>query len=148
MRSYPHNSPQAAARIVALTMLADGHFSHDEFEALAHMHAAQSLGMLPSELMEVLHDCCEDLQCGPQLSWDGACRVDRTTLTRLLDEITDPDLRRRVLHCCGELAQADHQVAEGEAMLLATVAGWWDLPYPVPGVPPALQSTPAPRAAA
>jgi len=25
MRSYPVNSPEAAARIVALTMLADGH---------------------------------------------------------------------------------------------------------------------------
>ncbi|MDZ5458726.1 TerB family tellurite resistance protein [Azohydromonas lata] len=148
MRSYPHNSPQAAARIVALTMLADGHFSHDEFEALAHRHAAQSLGLLPSELMEVLHDCCEDLQCGPQLSWDGACRVDRATLTRLLGEITDPGLRRRVLQCCAELAQADRHIAEAEAQLLATVAGSWALPCPIAGRPPALRPFEPPRAAA
>ena len=34
MRSYPTNSPQAAARIVALTLLADGHVDGIEMDAL------------------------------------------------------------------------------------------------------------------
>ncbi|NML13581.1 TerB family tellurite resistance protein [Azohydromonas caseinilytica] len=142
MRSYPHNSPQAAARIVALTMLADGHFSHDEFQALERMQAAQGLGLLPSELMEVLHDCCEDLQSHPQLAWDEACRVDQATLSTLLDEVSDPALRRQVLQCCRTLAQADRHIAEGEAVMLATVAAWWQLPDPLPSL------REAPRAAA
>jgi hypothetical protein len=144
MRSYPHNSPQAAARIVALTMLADGHFSHEEFQALEHMQAAQCLGMLPSEFMEVLHDCCEDLQSAPQLAWDQACRVDPVALTVLLDEVSDPALRHQVLQCCRQLAEADRYIAEGEAVLLSTVAAWWRLPHPLP-VPPL---RPVPQAAA
>ena len=75
MRSYPHNSPQAAARIVALTMLADGNLSHDEFMALEHQQMAAQFGLLPSELMEVLYDCCEDLQSSPGLSWDEVCQL-------------------------------------------------------------------------
>ncbi|MFM2118860.1 MAG: hypothetical protein RL722_328, partial [Pseudomonadota bacterium] len=35
MRHYPRNSPQAAARLVALTLVADGHLAPAELEALA-----------------------------------------------------------------------------------------------------------------
>ncbi len=34
MRTYPTNSPEAAARIVALALLADGHLSLIEIDAL------------------------------------------------------------------------------------------------------------------
>ena len=34
MRTYPSNSPEAAARIVALAMLADGNVCHREMQAL------------------------------------------------------------------------------------------------------------------
>ena len=132
MRSYPHNSPQAAARIVALTMLADGHLSHDEFMALEQQQMAAQFGLLPSELMEVLYDCCEDLQSAPGLTWDEVCRVSQPTLTSLLDEISDPALQQRVLLCCEQLAEADSHVAEGEAVLLATAAAWWQLPHVLP----------------
>ena len=37
MRSYPKNSPQAAARIVALVLIADGHVSQSEIDALNHL---------------------------------------------------------------------------------------------------------------
>ena len=38
MRTYPSNSPEAAARIVALAMLADGNVCHREMQALDALH--------------------------------------------------------------------------------------------------------------
>ena len=44
MRTYPNNSPQAAARIVALAMLADGHLCKTELDLLERMDAIARLG--------------------------------------------------------------------------------------------------------
>ena len=45
MRSYPRNSPQAAARIVALAMLADGDLTRTELDALDQLDAHEQLGL-------------------------------------------------------------------------------------------------------
>ena len=45
MRSYPHDSPQAAARIVTLAMLADGAVSGAEIDALDRSGVHQQLGL-------------------------------------------------------------------------------------------------------
>lgn len=50
MRTYPRNSPQAAARIVALAMLADGHVCRSEIEALERCDAAARLGLSRASL--------------------------------------------------------------------------------------------------
>ena len=44
MRSYPCNSPQAAARIVALLLIADGHVSRSEMDALYGRDIERELG--------------------------------------------------------------------------------------------------------
>ena len=44
MRNYPANSPQAAARIVALTMLADGYLSKAELDAMERHGGYRLLG--------------------------------------------------------------------------------------------------------
>ena len=44
MRSYPRNSPQAAARIVALLLIADGHVSRSEMDALYGRDIERELG--------------------------------------------------------------------------------------------------------
>lgn len=124
MRSYPRNSPQAAARLLALTMLADGHLSQEEFLALERTQIAARLGLLPSELMHVLQDCCEDLLTHPRLTWAEACRVDADTLAVLLQEVDDAVLRHHVLQACVALAEADNHLSEGEILLLAAVERW------------------------
>jgi hypothetical protein len=54
MRSYPHNSPEAAARIVALAMLADGHLSKSEFDALERLNIYGRLGLGPADWDSVI----------------------------------------------------------------------------------------------
>jgi len=45
MRAYPKNSPQAAARIVALTVIADGDIRIQELQLLDSMRVHSALGL-------------------------------------------------------------------------------------------------------
>ena len=47
MRSYPRNSPEAAARIVALMLISDGHVCSSEFDILKQLGAERELGLEP-----------------------------------------------------------------------------------------------------
>jgi hypothetical protein len=61
MRTYPCNSPEAAARIVALVLIADGHVCRSEFDAMNQLDAHAELGLPPDTLPRVVHTLCEDL---------------------------------------------------------------------------------------
>lgn len=127
MRTYPANSPEAAARIVALTMLADGHLSKAELDALERHGGYRQLGLEPEQLHDVLLALCEDLLHSANLAWVDACRIDLYTLGRLMDEIDDPALRRRVLALCVQVAEADAQVSDGESLMLTHAVENWCL---------------------
>jgi uncharacterized tellurite resistance protein B-like protein len=127
MRNYPANSPQAAARIVALTMLADGHLSKAELDTLERHGGYRQLGLEPEQLHDVLLALCEDLLHSANLAWADACRIDPYTLGRLMEEIDDPDLRRRVLALCVQVAEADAHVSDGETLMLTQAVEHWGL---------------------
>ncbi len=97
MRSYPRNSPQAAARIVALALLADGNLCKSELEALERHGAHAQLGLSPAELHTVVHDLCQDLLAASDLAWGGSSQVDPRTLAGMLAEVQDPQLQLKVL---------------------------------------------------
>ena len=127
MRTYPHNSPQAAARIVALASLADGHLCQTELDVLDRLDAHRQLGLLRSELHDVMRDFCEDLLSMSHSSWADACRVDPRTLDALMAEVDDPSLRRKVLRLCISVVEADETVADGESMVLIAAVEQWGL---------------------
>lgn len=127
MRTYPRNSPQAAARIVALTVLADRDISRTELELLDRLAVHQQLGLDRGELHTVMDGLCEDLLSSQQLQWADACPVDDRTLVGLMGEIEDPALRRNVLRLCIEIAEADTQVTDGEAIVLTAAVEHWGL---------------------
>jgi hypothetical protein len=127
MRSYPVNSPEAAARIVALTMLVDGHLSQTELDVLHRRGGCASLGLEPDRLQDVLLALCEDLLQGASLAWSDACTVDPHALSRLMAEIDDPALRRRVLALCLQVVDADAHVSDGESLLLTQAIEQWGL---------------------
>lgn len=131
MRTYPNNSPQAAARIVALTMLADGHLCKSELDVLERLDGHSQLGLAPAELHAVVHALCEDLLATSHQNWQAACRVDAGTLAELLAEIDDPDLRVTVLGLCAAVAVADRQMATGEIGVLTAAFEQWKLPRDV-----------------
>ena len=127
MRSYPANSPQAAARIVALTVVADGDIGNAEIEWLDRLAVHEQLGLARDELHALLDTFCEDLLSSGQLQWADACPVDERTLADLMGEIQDPALRLKVLRLCVELAEVDAHVDEGESIVLAAAVEHWGL---------------------
>jgi hypothetical protein len=61
MRSYPVDSPQAAARIVALPVVADGDIGDAEIEWLDRLGIHAQLGLARQELHALPDTFCEDL---------------------------------------------------------------------------------------
>ena len=137
MRHYPTNSPQAAGRIVALALLADGHLSKLELDVLDRLDVHAQLGLARSELHSIVHGFCEDLLATAHGNWSDACRVDTHTLYSLLTEIDEPALRRRLLAMCTTIVDADRHIADGESLLLAAAADHWGLANELLPPPPA-----------
>lgn len=127
MRSYPTDSPQAAARIVALTVVADGDIGDAELQWLDRLAVYQQLGMTRRELHALLDTFCEDLLSSGQLKWADTCPVDERTLAQLMSEIQDPALRRKLLRLCVDLAEVDARVDEGESTVLVAAVEHWGL---------------------
>lgn len=127
MRSYPMNSPQAAARIVALTVVADGDIGDAEIECLDRLAVHEQLGLTRQELHVLLDTFCEDLLSSDQLKWADACPVDERTLANLMGEVQDPALRLKLLRLCVELAEVDGHVADGESSVLNAAVEHWGL---------------------
>lgn len=131
MRAYLRNSPQAAARVVVLTVLADGHLGHQEIDALQRIDVAQRLDLSPEQFMGVLQAVCDDLMATSHRHWSGIQNLPRTDLKQMLDEIDDVGLRLMVLEICAALCECDQHVADAEYEMLCTLADHWDLPLPV-----------------
>jgi uncharacterized tellurite resistance protein B-like protein len=127
MRSYPANSPQAAARIVALTVVADGDIGKAEIERLDRLAVHEQLGLARHELHALLDTFCEDLLSGGQFQLADACPVDERTLAELTGEVQDPALRLKLMRLCVELAEVDGRVADGESSVLTAAVEHWGL---------------------
>lgn len=127
MRHYPRNSPQAAGRILALALLADGRLSRRELDMLERLDAHTAVGLGRTELHTVVHSFCEDLLSSVHLRWGDACQVDQATLASLMADIDEPALRQTLLRLCLAIVDADDQVAEGESVMLTAAIDQWGL---------------------
>jgi hypothetical protein len=126
MRAYPTNSPQAAARIVALTLIADGHVCETELDVLKRTRAFEMLGLDPGEAKAVMQGLCEDLMLAHSY-WGDARRIDERTLGQMAAEIDDPGLRVRVLRYCVAVVEADGLITHGESYVLVNLVERWGL---------------------
>ncbi|MDO8386706.1 MAG: TerB family tellurite resistance protein [Polaromonas sp.] len=127
MRSYPRNSPQACARILALAMLADGSMCKQELDTFDRLDLHERIGLDKDGFHAVVQTFCEDLLMAAHSSWSGMCRVDPEALAELMDEINIPQLRRQILGLCVAIVEADGRVADGESIVLDAAVEHWGL---------------------
>lgn len=125
MRSYPRNSPEAAARIVALVLISDGHVCRSEIEALQQLQVEQQLGLVQGSFAQVVHTLCEDLLMGAYGSMMGG--VDEDTMASLLAEVDEPALQLKVLRLASAAAEADQHLADAEALVVAAARQCWQV---------------------
>lgn len=125
MRAYPRNSPEAAARLVALVLIADGHVCRSEVDVLKHLDAAGQLGLSPDALSNIIQTLCEDLLLGADASGSLVAHLDENALAALMAELSDPSLQAKVLNLATAVANADHHLADGESLVLVAASRHW-----------------------
>lgn len=126
MQTYPTNSPEAAARVLAMAMLADGQYSMTEIQALDRQQAPARLGLTPEAFKAVVDGFCQDLLLAHEGRWTG--EVDPATRQQLMDEITDRGLQDLILQQCEGLMLSDGHLADGEVALLDALGATWRRP--------------------
>ncbi len=127
MRSYPLNSPEAAARIVSLVLISDGHVCSTEFDILKRLGAERELGLEPQLLPHIVHTLCEELMATGYETGSLMRNVDDSTLACLMAEISDPVLQRKVLRLSLAAARADGHFADGETLVVDAARRHWQL---------------------
>ena len=132
MRSFPRNSPQAAARLVALVLICDGHVCRSELDALDRLQIEHTLRLDPGGFPHIVHLLCEDLLASAYAGESLTANLDEATLTALLAEVDDPALQRQVLRLAESAARADRHLADAEQQVLDLARRTWGLPVEEP----------------
>ncbi|MBL4954271.1 hypothetical protein JK635_19080, partial [Neobacillus sp. YIM B02564] len=96
MRRYPINSPQAIARMVALTVLADAAVSRGELSSLVRYKMHQRLGLDEKAMQTVLDDFARDLYEFGVPVWDYSGGLHPLVVQCVLDDVTDPQIRAEI----------------------------------------------------
>ena len=122
MRAYPTDSPDAAGRILALTMIVDGKLAVSELAALDSSKILDHIDIDLARFQRMLQDLCDDLLAAQS---DDAVQLDDAAIDRVLAEIAHPDLRRQLLDAMWRIADADDLLADAEAVLLTRASHAW-----------------------
>lgn len=125
MRSYPENSQQAMARIVALAMLADGGLDQSEIEAVADTRVLARLGITEAQFDVVVHQLCEDMLQSMRGYDYGKIELDRHVIDSLLSEVSTLSLQRLLLSVMLAIVDADGNMSQGEAVLIDRALEKW-----------------------
>ena len=125
MHTYPANSPAAISRLLALTMIIDGHISPAEVGA---MHAAEFLPEVKVDhdtFDHTVHELCDDLLGTAVNACTGIVEIDPILLDGLLREVQDPLLQICMWKTMAEIVQADGRVDRREMTLVRRAAQAW-----------------------
>ena len=125
MRSYPIDSPQAATRLLAMALVADGHYAIAEIKALDRLDAPARLGLAPDAFKAVIDHFCEDLLLATHGEWLGSAAIDSATRRSLFAEVQNPALGAEVRALCEAVMLCDSHLADGEVALLDELAKAW-----------------------
>jgi tellurite resistance protein len=122
MRTYTRNSSEAAARIVALVLISDGHVCRSELEALNQLDGARELGL---DMPGIVQTLCEDLLMEGFSGRPVLSHIDDRALATMMAEVDEPRLQAEVLRIATSVAHADRHLSEGETAMLETLNRAW-----------------------
>ena len=125
MRAYPIDSPQAATRLLAMALVADGHYAPCELRTLDRLDASRRLGLSPQGMKTVIDTFCEELMHAQRGVWRGSADLEPALRQRLLNEVRNPRLQAEVRRLCEAIVTSDGHLADAEVELLDAMAMAW-----------------------
>ncbi|MBL8458780.1 TerB family tellurite resistance protein [Zoogloea sp.] len=127
MRQYPSNSPQAAARVLALALMADGAIDAAELSILHRRDLLARLGLDEADFDRVMQECCDDLLLSGVWTSSGQLALGEETVGAVLAEVQDSALRRCLLRAVLDIVNASGSLEGGEAVLVSRALKDWEL---------------------
>ena len=125
MHAYPTNSPEAVSRILALTMIVDGHVSPSEVRAMHRAEFLQQVQVDDDTFDRTLRELCEDLLDAAANRRAGMVEIDPALMDGLLLEIRDPLLQICLWKTMVDIVQADGHLDGRETTLVRRAARAW-----------------------
>ena len=125
MRHYDTDSTPAAARLLALTVLADGGLDRNEVDAMMHTDLVRRLSIGTVEFERILREYCDDVLSSANYLDGMRLKVADEVLDLLLEDITDPTLQQALLHTMQEIVSADGVETSAEVDVLARALEKW-----------------------
>lgn len=127
MRKYPNDSVEAAARIVALALMADGAIDRSELLLLERQQIVGRLGLDHEQFDAIYYEYCTDMLTSAYRNASGLLELDEQGIDKLLDEISDPALQKKILRIMLDILNSDHRLTAKEAALIARALKCWDM---------------------
>jgi uncharacterized tellurite resistance protein B-like protein len=128
MRSYPTNSAEAVSRLLALTMIVDGHLAPSELKAMRASRIPQHVALGEDEFDGVVQDLCEDLLATAARRCSEEVEIDGRLLDALLGEVEDKALRISVMKSMLDVVHADGVLDTRETLLVERAFRMWSGP--------------------
>ena len=125
MHAYPANSPEAVSRILALTMIVDGHVSPSEVHAMQCSPYLEQVGIDDEVFDATLRELCEDLLDDAAERRAGMVEIDPRLMDALLHDIRDPLLQIRAWRTMVDIVHADGHLDSRETTLVRRAARAW-----------------------
>lgn len=126
MRTYATDSPEALARVIAMTMITDAKLDDRELEIMEILFLYDVLGVTRPEFSAIVKEYCDDLvQAG---SPDGKIDIlDRERIDRIVDAVQDPKKRLQTAQMIANVIRADGHLHDAELVLFRHILERWSL---------------------
>lgn len=128
MKTYATNSPEAMARILAMTMIADARLDDRELEIMDRLRLYDVLGIDKTGFARVVKDYCDDLVATG--SPDGRIDLmDRDRIHAIVDLVDDPAKRQDVANMVLNIVKADDELHDAELGVFRYILSRWKLSF-------------------
>lgn len=119
------DSGEAAARVLVLSIVADGRLAACEVQALDDAEAYGRLGLDRDRFYGVMRAVCAELLDRQVATGQSMFRLDGTVASAWIDAVRDPALRRTVLSLAFEVIRSDGQLHPGESRVFWQLLDRW-----------------------
>lgn len=128
MRTYPTNSAKAVSRLLALTMIVDGHLAPSELKAMRGSAIPAHARLDEDDFDDVVRELCEDLLTSAARRCSAEVEIDSRLLDGLLGEVEDQALRLSVMKTMLDIVHADSVLDTRETILIERAFKAWSVP--------------------